>query len=373
MRSPSNPVDADVVAVELWHVAVPLRREFRAAHGTATVREVVVVAVALADGTVGWGECDTLAAPTYTAEWTADAYLALRDELVPEVLAGGSGRRADRPMASAALRTAVLDATLRQQGVPVRSWLGAGEGPLERTVVLGRSRDARSTIVAVGEAIAGGAQIVKLKLGDADDRAVLEAVRAAFPDAALAADANGSLDPKDVAALAAVDALGLRYLEQPLPAADLEGTAQLARILNTPIALDESIASVADLGAALDAGAVRADHRDAVNVKPARVGGLAEAVELLDAARRAGLDAFVGGMIELGVGRAAAAAVAALPECSLPTDLGPSAQYVDDDIAGPLVVDDAGRLILPGGPGIGVEADRDRLAAAAASATVVRR
>ena len=72
---------------------------------------------------------------------------------------------------------------------------------------------------------------------------------------------------------------------------------------------------------------------------------------------------FVGGMLELGVGRATAAAVAALAACSLPTDLGPSARYVADDVTDPVLTDGDGRLVVPAGPGLGVEVRADRLAA----------
>jgi len=373
MLSPTPPADDPVVEVELWHVAVPLRAAFRAAHGAEHDRVVVVVAVRLADGTVGWGECDSLSAPTYSPEWTADAFRALRDELVPDLLAGGGGRAADRPMASAGLATAVLDARLRSVGRALRSWLGAGDGPLDRTVVLGRSGAADAAVVAVAEAFAGGARLVKLKLGDGADLAVLRAVRSAFPEAPLAADANGSLDPLDQATLQSVDDLGLVYLEQPCAAGDLEAIAGVVDRLATPVALDESIGSVDEVRDAIRAGALRADRRGIVNVKPARLGGVDAAVEVLRAARAEGIGAFVGGMLELGVGRAAAVAVAAVDGFDLPTDLGPSSQYVDVDIAAPVTVDEEGRLVVPTGVGIGVEVDRDRIRAAAVDAAVLRR
>jgi hypothetical protein len=45
--------------------------------------------------------------------------------------------------------------------------------------------------------------------------------------------------------------------------------------------------------------------------------------------------------------------VAALPGCNLPTDLGPSQQYVERDICDPICVNPDGELILPTGLGIG--------------------
>jgi O-succinylbenzoate synthase len=99
--------------------------------------------------------------------------------------------------------------------------------------------------------------------------------------------------------------------------------------------------------------AVLAEAVDVVSVKPARLGGLRAAALAVEFASSAGLGVFVGGMLELGIGRAGAAAVAALPGCNLPTDLGPSQQYVERDICDPICVNPDGELILPTGPGIG--------------------
>jgi hypothetical protein len=49
----------------------------------------------------------------------------------------------------------------------------------------------------------------------------------------------------------------------------------------------------------------------------------------------------------------------------LPTDLGPSSQYVVDDVTEPVGIDPAGRLVVPGGAGIGVDVRPDRVAALA--------
>ena len=48
-----------------------------------------------------------------------------------------------------------------------------------------------------------------------------------------------------------------------------------------------------------------------------------------------GIPVFVGGMLESGVGRAAALAVAALPGCTGASDLGPSTRYFDPDLTEP--------------------------------------
>ena len=68
-----------------------------------------------------------------------------------------------------------------------------------------------------------------------------------------------------------------------------------------------------------------------------------------------------------------AAAVAALPGCSMPTDLGPSHRYFPEDLTDPIEVDGLGRLLVPDGPGIGRVPHADRVDAAAVDRLVVAR
>jgi O-succinylbenzoate synthase len=65
-------------------------------------------------------------------------------------------------------------------------------------------------------------------------------------------------------------------------------------------------------------------------------------------------------MLETGVGRAIALAVATLEAFGLPSDLGPSAQYFTDDLVPPFRLVD-GALPVPRGPGIGVVPDAGRV------------
>ena len=59
-------------------------------------------------------------------------------------------------------------------------------------------------------------------------------------------------------------------------------------------------------------------------------------------------------MLETGLGRALNLAVAALPGCNLPPDLGPSSRYFATDLTKPFE-SRGGTMIVPDGPGLGVE------------------
>ncbi len=360
-------VDPDLFAeVELRRVRLPLVTP----HVTWTTelreREVILVRLELGSGSVGWGECPTFPAPTYTADYTDAAWAVLRDILLPPMLAGTTppptvGHHAPK----GALLDAVADARQREAGRSAVDRLSSSAGggapatSVPTTTVLSGWADLDDLLQRAEAAVRAGAAMVKVKLGR--DLDPLWALRSTFPSVLLAADLNGppDIDPRDEL-FAEIDRLGLAYLEQPLPVAGgWDDLLDLCGRMETPIALDESVTDLAAAEAALLLGAA-----SIVNVKPGRVGGTAAAAALVARCEQAGAAAFVGGMLETGVGRAHALAVAALPGCTLPTDLGPSSQYFTVDLTEPIERRSDGTLPVPRGPGIGVVPDPDRLEAA---------
>jgi O-succinylbenzoate synthase len=171
-------------------------------------------------------------------------------------------------------------------------------------------------------------------------------------------DANGAYSLSDASLFDALDELDLAMIEQPLHHEDLLDHARLQSRLRTPICLDESIRSARDAAAAieLDAGRV-------INIKPGRVGGLAEAKRVHDVALEGGIPVWIGGMLETGVGRAANLALACMPGVTLPGDTSASDRYFSEDLTDPFVLDPDGTMAVPDGPGIGVEPHLERMEA----------
>ena len=103
---------------------------------------------------------------------------------------------------------------------------------------------------------------------------------------------------------------------------------------------------------------------------------VAAAVALIDATAASPGRLFVGGMLESGLGRTSAVAVAAYlavrDPSAFPTDLGPSQRYVDEDLTDDVVVDDHGRLVVGGGLGLGAAPHPRRLAAATVELVTVQ-
>ncbi len=374
----------DLAGVELRWWDLHLRVAHRAGAGAGASRPVVAVRVVGTDGSEGFGECAALAAPTYSEEYAAGAWDVLRHHLVPRLLAPGppaagqptgsasgppSGEPAGTPaapwlaaaravqqllapvrghaMAKAALELAVVDAVLRRQGLSLAEALGVTATTVEAGAVVGFHDDEASLLAEVEELAAAGYRRVKVKIGPGWDRRPLAALREAFPTLGLQADANGAYRRADRGLLQRLDDLQLLCLEQPLAPDDLLGHAELAATLRTPVCLDESLTSVAAVAGALQLGAC-----SVVCVKPARLGGLAPTLDALAWCRTAGAGAWCGGMFESGLARAANATVAALPEMTLPGDLGGGDHFAEGDPCGALPVD-RGRARLWRQPGVG--------------------
>ncbi|MEO6087396.1 MAG: o-succinylbenzoate synthase, partial [Umezawaea sp.] len=253
-------------------------------------------------------------------------------------------------MAKAALEMAVLDAELRAEGRPLARELGATRDRVPCGVSVGITDSIGELLDTVGGYLDAGYVRIKLKIAPGWDVEPVRAVRERFgDDVLLQVDANTAYTVADARHLARLDPFGLLLIEQPLDEEDLLGHVELAKVLSTPICLDESITSARAAAAAIAMGAC-----SIVNIKPGRVGGYLEARRIHDVCVANGVPVWCGGMLETGLGRAANVALAALPGCTLPGDTSASDRFYRTDITTPFVLDD-GHLAVPTGPGLGVE------------------
>lgn len=346
---------------ELRVLRLPLVSPFTTSFGTETVREVIVVRAMTADGD-GWGEIVTMPAPLYSSEYTRGAWDVALRWLVPALLDRGSlapheiapalapfvGHR----MVKAGLELAVLDAALRTEGRALGEYLGAVRDRVPSGVSVGIQRDPGALVETVAGYLDDGYVRIKIKIKPGRDVGDTAAVRDAFGAIPLQVDANSAYTLADADLLAELDRFDLLLIEQPLQEDDLVDHATLARRLSTPVCLDESIVSVKAAADALALGAA-----SVVNIKAGRVGGYLEAVAIHDLCRDAGIPVWCGGMLETGIGRAANAALAALPGFTLPGDVSASSRfYTRDIVTEPAVLED-GHVRVPTGHGLGIEID----------------
>jgi O-succinylbenzoate synthase len=347
--------------VELRVVSLPFRSPVRTSYG-AVADKVAVLATVRSEGIEGYGEGVMEPLPLYREETVEGALVLLRQALVPWILAhevahpevltdAWRGWRGN-PMAKATLEHAVWDCYARQQGVSLSKLLGGSNDAVPVGASLGMA-PVPETVERVGRHLDEGYQRIKLKIEPGADVDVLAAVRAAYPDASLSADANSAYTLAEADHLRALDAVGLTYLEQPLHWDDLSEHAALAALVATPLCLDESLTSYERTVAALDAGACAV-----VNLKSARVGGHAVARRINDLCLGRAVPMWCGGMYELGVGRAHNIHLATLAGFTLPGDTASASRtYARDIVEEPLEASD-GWMPVPAGPGIGVSLDR---------------
>jgi len=347
-----------LTGVELRHVSMPLVAPFRTSFGTQTTRDVLLLRV-VTDESEGWGECVAMTDPLYSSEYVDGAADVLRRFLVPALAAAGpidahavarvlTPYRGHR-MAKAALETAVLDAELRAEGRSFARELGAVHDRVPCGVSVGIMDSVPALLDAVGNYLDEGYLRIKLKIEPGWDVEPVRAVRERYgDDVLLQVDANTAYTLADARHLARLDPFGLLLIEQPLDEEDVLGHAELARLIETPVCLDESITSARSAAAAIRLGACQV-----VNIKPGRVGGYLEARRIHDVCVAHGVPVWCGGMLETGIGRAANVALAALPGFVLPGDTSASGRYYRTDITEPFVLAD-GQLAVPTGPGSGV-------------------
>ena len=344
---------------ELRRVAMPLVSPFRTSFSTQTERDVLIVR-ALTDGADGWGECVTLGDPLYSPEYVDGAVDVMRRHLIPalatvvdapgvaEALKPFKGHR----MSKGALEMAILDAELRSEGRSFARELGSTRERVPCGVSVGIMDSIPELLDAVDGYLAEGYVRIKLKIEPGWDIEAVRAVRERFgDDVLLQVDANTAYTLRDARHLAKLDDFDLLLIEQPLEEEDVLGHAELARMVRTPICLDESITSAQTAAAAIRLGAT-----SVINIKPGRVGGYLEARRIHDLAVAHGIAVWCGGMVESGIGRAANVALASLPGFTLPGDVSASDRFYRTDITAPFVMED-GHLDVPTGPGLGVEPD----------------
>ena len=286
-----------------------------------TYTEALVVEVEIeAEGVIGRGEA---AGVDYRGD-TPDRMLRQLREVAERLDRGESldraGLAARLPPGGArnAVDCALWDLEAKRSGVSAaaRARL-APLRPVETFVTLGMDSPAAMGAKAARWAERYGA--LKVKLGDADDMARLEAIRSAAPRARLIADANQGWTLAQLNDRAPRMArMGVELLEQPLPVGRDDELLDYRGAV--PLCADESFDDRADLD--------RVAGRYAFcNIKLDKTGGLTEALAVATAARERGLRLMVGCMEGTSLGIAPALLLA--QQCEI-VDLDCPMQLVRD-------------------------------------------
>ena len=194
------------------------------------------------------------------------------------------------------------------------------------------------------EECAGQFNILKVKLGGADDRQLIETIRS-VTRLPIAVDANqGWTDRRQ--ALDEIQWLkeqGIVMVEQPLPKERLDDIAWITQHSPLPVYADESVQRLKDIPALKGAFT-------GINIKLMKCTGMREAWKMLTLARALDMQVMVGCMTETSCAISAAAQLSPAVDFA---DLDGSLLIANDRFRGMEVV--RGKITLPSLPGIGIE------------------
>jgi len=366
--------DLAIRSIKCTIVDVPTVRKHKLSSLSVTAQSYVIVQVQLANGVEGIGEASTLGGPRWSEE-SVETIKAVIDAHLAPALIGARADQLERASvtmdaaakrnnnAKAAIDTALMDAVGRTLGLPAVALLGGSVR--ERIPVLWTlaSGDPAQEIEEAEKKLAGRLHnTFKIKIGASSpeaDLARLGKLSKALADrATLIVDANQAWD-ESVAArcLPRLAELGIKLIEQPVPAWNITGLARLKARSPVPIMADECVFSVHDMLTVASAAAA-----DVVSLKLVKHGSLLNTRKVAAIAEAAGISLYGGCLLESSVGAAAHLQVfASLRELAWGCEhFGPQI-LTDDLVTEPLRFEDF-NVLLPTGPGIGVTLDDAKLA-----------
>ncbi len=356
-----------IKSVALHRVRVPLVEPFRISNGVVAEKDAILIALATEDGIVGWGEASPMSGSFYSAATPDSSWTALRERLVPALLSAGPVNPAmffeflrEQPadqFAKAGIEGALWDAYANTQKRALYELFGIERRPVASGVAIGIFETIDELIERVRRYVSEGYQRVKIKIQPGWDVEPITAVRTHFPQVPLMVDANAAYSIDDVQVFRELDRFDLMMIEQPLAANSFAEAGKLQAHLITPLCADESAESLATLDQLIKHKAAQI-----INIKVQRVGGLSEALLMLETARAAGLQCWVGTMPELGIASAQALHLAMHGGFSYQTDIEASSRWYVDDIVEPAItIDQSGFIQVADGPGTGFKVDREKV------------
>ena len=278
---------APIERVEIWQVDLAPKVVRTDAIQSFVTQETPIVRITCADGAQGTGYA-------YTIGTGGSSVVALlRDHLAPRLIGRDAAQieaiwkdlffhthatavGAITSLALAAIDTALWDIRCRRAGEPLWKLAGGAQArvPVYTTEGGWLHHSQQQLVDEALAAKAAGFRGAKMKVGKptiAEDVARLSAVRAAVgDDFEVMVDANQAFTVAEARRRAhAFAPLMLAWFEEPLPAEDLAGHVELARVATMPVAVGESLYHPAYFREYLERGAC-----SIVQVDCARIGGI---------------------------------------------------------------------------------------------------
>ncbi|MGB3800796.1 MAG: dipeptide epimerase [Lewinella sp.] len=292
---------------------LPLRDVFQTTHESRTVQPTLIVRIS-EDGIEGLGEAPMTRyyglesgrcqreLENFSPALGAQTLHDLREKGVQGVI-NGSNAQVLNPFLRCAVDVALHDLYAKMAGKRLGSmWGQDGLRRIPTCYTIG--------LAPVEEMVrklrAFPWPVYKIKLGGgADDLDIIRTLRE-YTDAPFYVDANTGWTPKQAIDLSGpLRELGVVFIEQPLPADDHKGQAEVTKHAVLPVLADESCQTEEDVDRC-------AEVFSGINIKIVKCGGLLPARRMIARARELGLQVMAGCMTESSVGISAIAQL--LPE-----------------------------------------------------------
>lgn len=350
---------------ELYHVKLPMKFKFRTAQTTIGTRETLIIKLTDTNGDVGYGETVSFTESFYTDETLGMSKDILIREYLPGLFRHEIAHPYDvhkwfgsrYPMAAAGVENAlmVIDAYQNNQNIIQRAFPDTTPGNVKLGIVLGDLPiEALRTKVLQGRE--RGCRRFKIKIKPSDGYEKLGRLTAAFPELSFTADANRSFSLDQFEQLKMYESLNLRCIEEPFQFTDFAEVKDLQKHLNTPVCLDESIQTLAELEKA-----VHLHVFQVLNIKIGKAGGLYYVRQITDFCRQHQIDYWIGSMVESGISKILHIGLAGALQTYMPGDLSDSDRYFVNDLIKPEIAFIDGVMQSSKRPGLGVDVDEDQL------------
>lgn len=325
------------------------------------------------DGTEGWGEC-YLTPGWYGADTPASMVWLIETVFAPRLkgMSVFDTETIERAMNKAwqlgnwypkgVIDIAVRDAAARKLGQPLHVLMGGAyrdRWPMSGGIGTETPESMAASATTFKDR---GFRTIKLKIDSVDDMDLdisrIREVRSAVgPEMNIRLDGNGVYSvPHAIKLCRKIEEFDIESIEQPVQAHDIKGMAEIRQAIGIPLMADESVHTMHDTLAIIE-------HRaaDVVKIKVSKCGGLGPSRKIAELCQAADMDVTVGNGFNTSLLATAELQLACSNSAvTLAGEfIGPD-KLKDDVCETPMKIEN-GDAILPKGPGLGVEINREKL------------
>lgn len=247
---------------------------------------------------------------------------------------------------------ALYDIAAQYQNKPLYAFLGGKKSKkiiTDYTVSIGEAGQMAKDALVIKEK---GFSVIKVKLGGApmEDlermRSIREAVGYEIP---IRIDANQGWKKEDVPGiLHSMAVFNIQHCEEPISRREYNVLPGLRKGSPIPLMADESCCDHYDALRLAESGAC-----DLFNIKLGKSGGIFEALRIIEVAEKYNIDIQLGGFLESRLAFTAAAHLAMVSDQIRYFDFDTPLMFSEDPVAGGIVYDNNGGIVLPVGNGTG--------------------